>query len=596
MNRNQIQEKHKWNVEDIFESTNQWEYAYKSTLNALEKYENYQGELSKSAENLISCLTLDDDISYEIERLYVYAMMKNDENATDPKYQALVDRAGTLSVKASSASSFIVPELLAMDEAALESFYEENRELLHYKKMIDVILRAKGHVLSTEQEELLSEVGEIAGSASNIFKMLNNADIKFPTIQDGDGNDVELTKGNYSEFMESPIRDVRKTAYKALYSTYMSQKNTIAATLLANIKKDAFYARVRKFPSVLEGSLYADDVPLTVYNNLIQTVKDNFAPMYQYLQLRKDQLGVEELHMYDIYTSIVQDSEKKITYDEAYQTMIEGLSPLGKDYTDKLSEAYKDGWIDVYENEGKRGGAYSVSTYGTHPFVLLNHKDNLDSMFTLAHEMGHAMHSYYSNEHNPYLYADYTIFVAEVASTVNEVLLMNHLLNKTTDKKTRMYLINHFLEQFRGTIYRQTMFAEFEKITHERVEAGEPLTAESFSDIYLNLNKEYYGDNVVHDEEIAHEWMRIPHFYNSFYVYKYATGFSAAIAIAKRILEEDEGAVEDYKAFLKSGGTDFPIELLKIAGVDMSSSEPIEKALSMFSELVNELEELITEE
>jgi len=588
--RDSIPHNMKWKLEDLFPTHQDWENEYKEVTKKAEAFSTYKGTLSTNSQTLLQCLQADDEISLSLERLYVYASMRKDEDTTHTFHQGLMERVSSLYSQVVSTMSFLTPEILSMKESILSSFLKENKELQHYKKSLDAILRNKVHTLSEEQEEILSQFGELSSAPRTIFGMIDNADMKFPTIEDEDGNDVTLTHGSYFTFMEHPNQEVRKRAFQAYYSAYIDQKNTIASTLAANIKKNATYAKIRKFPSSLEKSLFADNVPLSVYDNLLSTVKDHLKPMHKYLALRKELLNVEELHMYDIYTPLIPEVNKTISYEEAYETMKKGLAPLGKEYISILEEAKTNGWIDVCENEGKRSGAYCSGAYGTHPYILLNHKDNLNSMFTLAHEMGHAMHSYYSDNNNPFTYAQYTIFVAEVASTVNEVLLMHHLLQTTTDAKTKLYLLNYFLEQFRGTVFRQTMFAEFEKCTHDKAEKNEPLTVDVFNEIYGSLNELYYGEGVVQDEEIQYEWMRIPHFYNSFYVYKYATGFSAAIAIAKAILEEGEPAVERYMEFLKSGGRDYPIELLKIAGVDMSNSKPIEEALSYFSTLVDEFE------
>lgn len=589
MKRDDMESAYKWNLEDIFRTEQEWEREYKDTFNQLSNYELFENKTISSAQTLLDCLSLDEKVSLSIERLYVYAAMKRDQDTANTHFQGMIGRAESLSVQISSASSFIVPELLQLSISDFDNYCKEVEELSAYRMMFLAIVKNAPHILSSDQEELLSEMGSIASAPSGIYNMLNNADIKFPEIENENGELVELTKSNYAEFMESENRTLRENAFRTLYAVYIKQRNTIAATLYANIKKNVFYAKVRKHPSALEKSLFADDVPLEVYENLIKTVKQNLTPMDNYLKIKQKALGLDELHAFDLSTPLVPESNDKITYDEAYSTMKRGLSVLGQEYIDMLETARQEGWIDVYENEGKRGGAYSWGAYGTHPYVLLNHKDNLNSMFTLAHEMGHAMHSYYSDEANPYLYAGYTIFVAEVASTVNEVLLMNHLLKESTNKETKKYLLNYFLEQFRGTIYRQTMFAEFEMLTHRAVENGETLTVDRFDEIYSDLSQDYYGNVLVHDEEVKSEWMRIPHFYNAFYVYKYATGFSAAIAIAKAITTEGEPAVKRYMQFLKSGGTDYPIELLKKAGVDMSKPAPIEDALAYFAELVEEL-------
>lgn len=595
MNRSEIEDQYKWNLAHIYENEQQWEEEYQKVEAYIKEIAAFSGCLSTSADHLLQCFTIFENSSLLMERLYVYASLHKDEDTRESNYQTLSERAHTLNVKLNMATSFMEPELLALEPNILHQFYLDKPELTHFKLTIDRILRSKPHVLTKEIEQLLAKVGDISSIPGNVFTMFNNADIKFPSIQNEHGEQVQLTKGNYIQIMESKNRDVRKAAFKALNESYISYKNTLAATLYGNIKKNIFYADIKKFPSALHMELFPDNVPVEVYENLIQTVKNNLDPIYQYMELRKQALDLDTVHMYDVYTPLIPELDVEITYDQAYDTMIEGLSVLGGEYINLLKEARQNRWIDVFENEGKRSGAYSWGAYGSHPYVLLNHNKNINSMFTLAHEMGHALHSYYSDQENPYLYSQYTIFVAEVASTVNEVLLMNHLLRTTNDKKMRMYLINYFLEQFRTTVYRQTMFAEFEKIAHELVQNGTPLTPDKFAEIYFDLNKTYYGDQVVSDEEIAYEWARIPHFYRSFYVYKYATGFCATISIAKRILEEGQPAVDDYLKFLKSGCTDDPIELLKIAGVDMASPEPIQNALSYFAELVNELQSLYNE-
>lgn len=592
LKREDVEEKYKWKLSDIFSSETEWEDTIKQIEKNIDDLTSYKGKLGTSASNLLNFLDLKTETSYLYEKVAVYARMQEDENTKDAKRQASVQKLSPIGLKYSSGLSFFTNELLSIDENIMTSFFELEEKLRFYKPYLDEILRSKQHILSPEKEEVLSQTG-LLYSADDTFKKLNNADITFEPIVDEDGTVLPLTNGTYSTYLNSPKRSIRKQAFQNIYKAYGGLKNTIASTMLGNIKKDVFYSKIRNYPSSLESALFDDNVSLEVYENLINTVKKNTAPMHKYVELRKKLLGVDELHMYDMYVPLVNGFDKKISYENAYDTMKEALAVLGEEYVGLLEEARINGWIDVYETDGKRGGAYSWGPYGTHPYVLLNHKDNLDSMFTLAHEMGHALHSAYSDKHLPYLYAGYSIFVAEVASTVNEVLLMHYLLNNSEDKEMKIYLINEFLDKFKSTLYRQTQFAEFEKITHEKVEKDEPLTGEDMNEIYGALNREYYGDGVVHDEEIQLEWSRIPHFYNAFYVYQYATGFSAAIAIAERILTKGQPAVDDYLAFLKSGGSDYPIELLKIAGVDMSSPKPVEDALAYFTQLVDELEELI---
>jgi oligoendopeptidase F len=494
----------------------------------------------------------------------------------------------------SSALSFVIPEILAIPEEILTHFIDFNEELKTYEFAIEEILRQKPHTLSAEMEELIANTGEMAETPGNIFSMFNNADIKFPEIKDENEEMIELTQGRYSVLMESSNRRVRKDTFLGLYSVYKKFKNTLAATYSANVKQEAFFAKTRKYPSALEMHLDNSKVPVEVYTNLIQAVHENLPSMHRYVSLRKKLLALDELHMYDLFTPIVNNVDIKIGFEEAKDMVYKGLAPLGEKYLAILKAGYDNNWIDVYENEGKRSGAYSWGAYGTHPYVLLNHQDNLKNVFTLAHEMGHAIHSYHSDAALPIRYAGYKIFVAEVASTCNEALLMEYLLAKTEDKKERAYLINYFLEQFKSTLYRQTMFAEFEMITHQKSMDGEALTAEKLNQIYRDLNVQYFGDEIVIDSEIDVEWARIPHFYTAFYVYQYATGYSAAIALSRKILKEGQPAVEDYiNKFLCGGSSDYPIELLKKAGVDMSTREPVNQALALFESLLDEMEELM---
>lgn len=591
--RTEISEAHKWRLEDIFLDISKWEEEFSQIEKLLGEGKKFEGHLADNTDNLISCFEWMDDLSLRLEEVYAYARMRRDEDNRNANYQALTDRAGALAVKVGSAASFVVPELLAMPEGKLEEFRATSPKMELYNHALDDILRKKEHILSSAEEKLLAEVGELAEAPGAIFSMANNADLKFPNITDESGRSIELTKGNFIQFMESQNQKVRKEAFRTLYGTYDKQRNTWAATLNSSIKSDVFFAKARHYPSALEASLDDDRVPLKVYDSLINTVHEFLPQMHRYVQLRKKALKLSELHMYDIYVPIVPETTMKITYEEAKNMVIAGLKPLGKDYISILEEGFSKSWVDVYENEGKTSGAYSWGTYRSHPYVLLNHQDTLDSMFTLAHEMGHSLHTYLSNRSQPHLYAGYKIFVAEVASTLNESLVMEHLLKETKDAKILAYLVNHYLEQFRGTIFRQTMFAEFEKKIHSVVEEGGALTAENLSEMYRDLNMAYYGNDVILDPEIALEWARIPHFYNAFYVYKYATGFSAAIAFARAILEKGEPAVARYLEFLSGGSSDYPIELLRKAGVDMETPAPVRNALGVFSELVDRLEKLL---
>lgn len=590
LKRADVPKEHQWKLEDMFADQKAWDASFAELKNLLKRTDDYQGKLNNAA-SIKECFELEDEISYHAERLYVYAHMHHDEDTANPTYQSLSAKAKKLNVEAGEALSFITPEILSLSEAELDKLIEDPA-LKEFKFTLTEMKREKAHVLSKTEEALLAQVGNLSSAPQTIFGMLNNADMKFPKIKNEEGKEVELTHGNYIQFLESPNREVRERAFKAVYDTYGKQKNTLAATLNANVNKNIFYSRVRKYPSVLEMALYGDNIQKEVYTNLIDTIHESLPLLHRYMELRKKLMGVDELHMYDLFAPLVEEYKWDITYEEAKQMTKEGLAPLGEDYLSSLQAGYDNGWIDVYENENKRTGAYSWGAYGTHPYVLLNHKDNLNSMFTLAHEMGHALHSYYSDNALKYRDAQYTIFLAEVASTTNEALLMDYLLKNAKDPKQKMYLLTYYADQFRTTVFRQTMFAEFEKIVHERAESGESLTPQDLSDIYYELNVKYHGKGMQVDKEIGMEWARIPHFYNSFYVYKYATGFSAATSFSKQILEEGQPAVDRYLGFLKSGGSDYSINILKKAGVDMSSPEPIREAMSVFEDIISQMEQL----
>lgn len=591
--RSEIEQQYKWKLEDLYATTEAWKADYQKLKDSIHKITEFKGNIGKSAEHLLKCLQFSDEISKLSENVYVYANMKLHEDTSNNLYQGFADQAQSLMVSLSSASSFIIPEILSIDNKTLTQFLDSNQDLKVYSQYLSNITRQKSHILSPEIEQLLAQASELADAPDNIFSMFNNADIKFADIKNEKGEYVELTKGRYVSFLESTDARVRRDAFEALYASYSSQKNTLAATFSANVKKDAFFAKVRKYSSSLEAALDSSNIPMEVYTNLIDTVHKNMPIMHRYVRLRKKLLGLDELHMYDMYAPIVKDVDMKFPYDNAKQQVLDGLYAMGEEYSSLLKQGYETGWIDVYENQGKRSGAYSWGAYGTHPYVLLNHQDNLNSVFTLAHELGHAMHSYYSDATQPYIYAAYKIFVAEVASTVNEALLMDYMIQTTDDKYKKAYLINHFLEQFRGTLFRQTMFAEFEMITHNAVEQGEALTVEELCSIYHKLNETYFGTDIVIDPAIDMEWARIPHFYNAFYVYQYATGYSAAIALSQKILKEGKPAVDAYTNFLKGGSSDYPINLLKKAGVDMTTAEPIEKALIVFENLLDQIEALL---
>lgn len=592
--RSDVPAEQRWRLEDLFVSQASWDKEYQQVNKLVKEISQYEGKLTDAA-SVKACFELDDKLSLHTERLYVYANMRHHEDMAAPTYMALSDKAKKLSVQVGEATSFITPEILSLTEEQLSSFIA-NPDLTAYKFALTEMHRQKPHVLSKPEEALMAQVGNLSQAPNTIFSMLNNADMKFPLVKDEHGEEIELTHGRYIQFLESSDRDVRRNAFQAMYATYSKQKNTLAATLSANVTKNIFYARARKYPSVLEMSLTGDNIPVEVYSNLIDTIHEHLPLLHRYMKLRKKLLKVDELHMYDLFTPLVEEFKMDIPYEQAKQTVVESLKPLGDSYMKVLNEGLEDGWIDVYENEGKRSGAYSWGAYGTHPYVLLNHKDNLNSMFTLTHEMGHALHSYHSDHALGYRDAQYTIFLAEVASTLNEALLMDYMLKKSTDPKEKMYLLTYYADQFRTTVFRQTMFAEFEKIIHEAVESGDSLTPQELSKIYYELTAKYHGPEMTVDQDIEMEWARIPHFYTSFYVYKYATGFSAATSFAKQIMDEGQPAVERYLGFLNSGGSDYSINILQRAGVDMSSPLPIRQAMEVFEGLIEQMEQLTSEQ
>ena len=585
LKRDEISDEYKWNLEDMFASDALWEEEYEQTKELCNKIASYQGKLTESAATLLAYFQDTDEANYHLERIYVYANERYHQDTAVSQYQGYASRADSLMVMAESSSAFAEPEILEVSEETIDAFYKEQPELLKYQRAIDEILRKKAHTLSKEEEKILADAGEIAVGPENIFSMFNNADIRFPAIKDTEGNELPVSHGTFIQLMENKDRNIRKQAFESMYHTYQQFGNTVASIFTSHLKQEHFFAKTKKYDSVRAMHLDQGNIPEGVYDNLIETVHKHLPAMHRYMAERKKLLGVEELHMYDLYTPLIDDYDKKYTYEEAKETVLKGLAPMGEEYLSILKEGLSGGWIDVYENENKRSGAYSWGAYGTHPYVLLNHKDNLNSVFTLAHEMGHAIHTYYSNKTQPITYSGYLIFVAEVASTCNEALLMQYLMKNAADEKERRYLINHQLEEFRTTLFRQTMFAEFEQIVHKKTADGEALTQEALNKIYHDLNVLYYGPDVVVDEEIDYEWMRIPHFYTSFYVYQYATGYSAATAFSKLILEGGQPAVDRYVTnFLCGGCSKDPIELLKNAGVDMSTPEPVDAALQVFEE------------
>lgn len=592
--RKDIPDKYKWNMQDLFATDELWEEEAKLVQQLAKEIAQYQGKLSESAATLLAFLKKTDELQQHAERVVVYANQKYHEDTAVSKYQGYMAKAGSIGVEVGSAMAFMEPEILAMDEATLEGFFQEESGLAHYRRMIDTILREKEHIRSAEVEAVLAMAQDMAGAPSDIFSMFNNADLKFPSVTDVEGNRIQITHGNYISLIENKDRNLRKEVFRGLYGEYKKHANSVAAMFQAQLKKENFYAKVRNYPSVRAMHLASGNIPESVYDNLIETVHKHLPAMHRYVALRKKLLGVERLHMYDLYVPVVEDTGKEYPYEVAKELVKKAIAPMGEDYVSVASDGMDHDWVDVYENENKRSGAYSWGAYGTHPYVLLNHQDNLDSVFTLAHEMGHAMHSYHSDKKQSITYAGYLIFVAEVASTCNEALLMHYLLENCEDEADRKYLVNHQLESFRGTLFRQTMFAEFEKIVHQRIADGESLTKEDICKIYHDLNVLYYGPDMIVDEEIDYEWMRIPHFYTSFYVYQYATGYSAAIAFSKKILEEGKPAVDRYiENFLSGGGSKDPIDLLKDAGVDMSQPEPVDDALCVFENYLEMFEELV---
>ena len=591
--RAEVLEENTWRLEDIFPTDEAWKAEYEALQKMPEQIAAYAGHLGESAERLLAYYRLSDELTVRLSKLMGYASQKLDQDTANGFYLDMRGKAMSVYVAISGAAAFATPEIIAIPDETMERFFAGEAALETYRRPITAVRRLKAHVLSAEEEALLAAAGEMARSPDDIGSMLRNADLRFPDVSDGEGKLHPLTAGTFVPLLESADRVLRKNAFQTYYTRLGEVKNTIAATLDAQFRQLKFFSNARHYGSTLEASLDANEVKTEIYTNLIEAVHGNLDKMYRYVALRKKLLGVDELHMYDVYTPVVEDAAVKIPFEEAKRTVLEALAVLGEDYTNLLKEGFSSRWIDVYENQGKRSGAYSSGNSYPHPYVLLNHKDTLDSMFTLAHEMGHALHSYHSTKYQPTCTADYVIFVAEVASTCNEILLMRHLLGKTEDKKERAYLINHFLDQFKGTVYRQTMFAEFELEMGRTAENGETLTADALCEKYLALNRLYFGPEMVSDDEIALEWARIPHFFYNYYVFQYATGFSAAVAIANRILAEGAPAVADYKRFLSGGSSTDPVSLLKIAGVDMSTPEPVNSALELFGELVEELEKLV---
>ncbi len=591
--RDEIKLEDKWDIESLYPSIKAWEDDVDRIKELLGKMESHKGKMADSSGNLLETLRLRDEIARLMGNIYVYAHMSIDVDTRVSQSQGLFDKANVLLVQVEESLSFLVPEILESEESLWMGYLEEDDNLKVYAHNLEDILRQKKHILSKREESLIAQMGDVARAPENIYSMLNNADIRFPNIINENGEEVELSQGNFIPFMENSNRDVRKGAFSEFYKTYNSYKNTFAATLSGELKKNLFMANIRNYDSTLEASLSTNNVPKSVYENLLKSIHENLDGMYKYMETRKRVLQLDELHMYDIYTPIVKDVDFKIPYEEGAELIKKALEPLGEDYLKAMNEGFDERWIDKFENRGKRSGAYSTGSYDSKPFILLNYHDTLDNMFTVAHEMGHSLHTYFTKKNQPMVYADYSIFVAEVASTVNELLLLSYMIENTEDETKRAYLINHYLESFRTTVFRQAMFAEFELIINRHLQDGGALTADYLCQEYRKLNELYYGEGVVIDQEIDIEWARIPHFYYNYYVFQYATGFSAAVSLVKRIKEEGKDAVDKYLKFLGSGSSDYPINVLKEAGLDMTSTRPVDDAMKVFRDLVEEFDKTV---
>ncbi|MEA4922641.1 MAG: oligoendopeptidase F [Eubacteriaceae bacterium] len=588
--RNELDKKYMWDIEDMYSSSSQWEKDLAESETLAKEYASYRGRLTESSGTLLAAFKLKDELWLKLERVYVYAHMKKDEDNRVEASQSMNDKAGAMIAKVSALTSFSTPELLSSDEKTLLGYIDEEPGLEMYRFAIEDLLREKDHVLSHDEENILAQMGEVLPATNEIFTMLNNAEMDFGTVKNEDGEDVQLTHGNYITFMQSHDRNVRKSAYEAMYGAFKKLINTIATAYSYNTKTDVVTARIRKYDSARAAALSGDNIPADVYDNLVDTVNRNLPVLHRYIDIRKKLLGVDELKMHDVYVPLIEMPKKEIPYEQALDIIEEGLAPLGDEYLDRMKKGFASGWVDVYENEGKTSGAYSFGSYDSKPYILLNYTNTLQDVFTVVHEMGHSMHSSYTRESQPFIYGGHSIFTAEVASTVNENLLMKHLIAKEKDPEMKKYLLNMHIEEFRTTLFRQTMFAEFENMTHAAVERGETLTAGRMCEKYNELNAKYFGPSLSEDDMIRYEWARIPHFYNAFYVYKYATGYSAAAAISDIILKDGS---KDYIEFLKTGESNYPIDLLKIAGVDMGTAGPVEKAMNAFSDLVEEFERLV---
>jgi len=592
--REKADPRYKWNIEAMISDESTIDRDLQKIRKQADRYAGkYAGHLADSAETLYRAFAESDKIMRKLEKIYVYAHMRRDEDNANSRYQAMTDQAMSVIAYVSAATSFFTPELLSIPKKKLLGFIEEEPGLKTYEFVITDALRQKQHILGKKEEAILAQMGEITGATNDIFTMLNNADIRFADAVDSKGKAHTVTHGSYGTLLESKDRVLRASAYQSMYDAYKGLINAVATAYNYNTKTDVVNARIRRFGSSRDAALSGDHIPGAVYDNLVSVVNENLPNLHRYVALRKKLLGVDKLYMYDMYVPLITIPKKKIPFEAGLDMIREALRPLGRDYISKMNKGISQGWIDVYENRGKTSGAYSFGCYDSYPYILLNYTDTLRDVFTIIHEMGHSMHSKYTRDAQPYVYGSHSIFTAETASTVNEALLMNHLLNVETRPVMRKYLLNLYLEEFRTTLFRQTMFAEFEDLTHKAIEAGQVLTGEWMCETYQELNDKYYGPAVERDDTIRYEWSRIPHFYNAFYVYKYATGYSAATAISSRILREGKPAADDYIRFLKTGESDYPIELLKIAGVDMSKPEPIRNAMDKFNELLDEFERLV---
>ncbi|MBC7088334.1 MAG: oligoendopeptidase F [Tissierellales bacterium] len=590
--RSEISKEYMWNLEDIYSNNEELEEELKKLEKDWEIISKMKGNLTSNSTNLLEGLVLRDEILRIVEKIFSYASMKFDEDTRVNESQELFDKAISLYSKSLDILSFIIPEILSADENNLKKYIKEDSRLKIYEHFIDDILRRKEHILSDKEESIIAQYSEALMAPENIYSIFNGADLTFPVINKN-GTEIEITQGNFIQLLEDRDREFRKKVFYEFYNVFFKFRNTLASTLNGNIKKNIITARIRNYSSALEASLSENNVDVIVYDNLLDSIHRNLDSMHKYVEVRKKALKLDEINMYDLYTPLVENIDDSIDYEKAKNMVLEGLKPLGDEYISIVEGAFKDGWIDVYENKGKRSGAYSGGSYDTKPYILLNYHERLDDVFTLAHELGHSMHSYYTRENQPYINGNYSIFVAEVASTVNEILLLLDLLNKATNSKEKAYLLNHYLESFRTTVFRQAMFAEFEKSIYEYVEKDNAITADYLNKTYRDLNRLYYGNSIILDDLIDIEWARIPHFYYNFYVYQYATGFCSAVTLANDIYNKKEGSLEKYIEFLKSGNSDYPLNVLKKAGVDMSTNEPLERSLKVFRNLVDEFDKLI---